>query len=210
VHAPEGVPLWMPTSVRSDVVAWLKNPNYREHPNDLAILLRLATDLRMQKVWRVLEGKPPAKLRHFFVIAYTAAVHPRTVITAKYLDGEAAKAFAAADINRWTGHQAAAADADKLARAMWERSRKLGADQPVALSPSGWRPPSLVVLKEHKEDERARGYVLELSDATRMLFGNVNLRTVATTASVALQRRITARHVQEWIKQASPSPPSTV
>jgi hypothetical protein len=199
VHAPGDVPLWVPTPVRSDVVAWLTNPQYREHPRDLAILLRLATDLRMRTVWNVFKGKPPPKLKWFFLVAYDAAVHPRTIRTAKWLNEEATRFSTVADVGRpWINKQ----DVNKLnaaAQAMRERSRQLGADGPVALSPSGWRPPPLVVVHRHEESDEARAYVLELSNVTRELFrGKVMLNTVATAASVALGITVTARQVRKW------------
>jgi hypothetical protein len=199
VHAPEDVPLWVPAPVRSDVIAWLKNPNYREHPRDLAILLRLATDPEMRKVWRVLEGKPPAALRHFFLAAYDAAVHPRRIVAAKQLEADAARFSIVADVGRPWINKEDAKKLDEMARAMRERSHQLGADQPVALSPSGWHPPSLVVVHRHEESDAPRAYVLELSNVTRELFhGKVMLNTVATTASVALGNTVTARQVRKW------------
>jgi hypothetical protein len=45
--------------------------------------------------------------------------------------------------------------------------------------------------------------VLELSGLTRELFGEISLRTVATTASVALQRRVTDRQVRKWTSRPS-------
>jgi hypothetical protein len=199
VRAPEDVPLWVPPPVRSTVTAWLRNPGYREHPDDLAVLQRLATDQRMRMVWNVFKGKPPPKLKWFFLVAYDAAVHHRTIRTAKWLNEEAARFSTVADVGRpWINKE----DAKKLnaaALAMQERSRQLGADQPVAISPSGWRPPSLVVVHRHEESDEARAYVLELSNVTRELFhGKVMLNTVATTASVALGITVTARQVRKW------------
>jgi hypothetical protein len=61
MRAPEDVPLWVPAPIRRNVIAWLKNPQYREreYSRDLAILLRLATDLRMRTVWPALGNPPP-------------------------------------------------------------------------------------------------------------------------------------------------------
>jgi hypothetical protein len=189
------VPLWVPAPVRSNVIAWLTHPQYREHPRDLAILLRLATDPDMRKVWDVLEGKPPAALRQFFLVAYDAAVHPRQIMTVKQLAAEAARVSTSADDVRWID-QITAKQLDEVAQAMRDRSHRLGADQ-IVLSPAGWRPP-LVNVQRHEQNDTARAYVLELASVTRKLFGNVMRKTVATTASVALGTTVTERQVRKW------------
>jgi hypothetical protein len=206
VHAPEDVPLWVPAPVRSNVIAWLKNPQYREHPRDLAILLRLATDPRMRTVWKQLGyapplgNTPPSKLTHFFFVAYDCAVHSRVVTTPEQLNQEAAKFSTVVNVGRpWIGEQDAR-KLDEIARTMRDRSRKLGADPPVAIKDGGRRPP-LIVLKQRKDDADVRAYVLELSSVTYKLFRSILLGTVATAASVALQTTVTARQVQEWNSQ---------
>jgi hypothetical protein len=201
VHAPEDVPLWVPAPVRSDVIAWVKNPQYREHPTDLATLLRLATDRRMRTVWTELEGKHPAALRQFFFAAYDATVHPRRVVTTKQLEADAARVSRSADDVRWID-QSTAKKLDEAARAMRARSKEPGADPPVVLSPSGWRPP-LVVVQRHEQNDETRAYVLELASVTRKLFGSTMRRTIATTASVALQTTVTERQVRNWTPSAS-------
>ena len=193
--------------IQSDVRGWLTNPQYRDHPDDLIVLCRLVTDPRMRRVWKELRDKPPAALKQFLFIAYDAAWHPRTVTTQEQLNKEAAKFSTVVDVGRpWIGEQ----DAKKLgemAQAMRDRSRKLGVDQPLTLLPGGWRPP-LIVLKQNKDDDAVRAYVLELSSVTLKSFGVVMLRTIATTTSVALQWDVTARQVQEWTKLNRPPLPS--
>ena len=109
------------------MTAWLTNPQYRDYPDDLAILMRLATDQRMQTVWNELGNSPPlgktspSKLNRFFFVAYDAAVHRRRIVTAKQLDAEAVRVSTSADDVRWID-QPAAKQLDEVARAMRERS----------------------------------------------------------------------------------------
>jgi hypothetical protein len=58
----------------------------------------------------------------------------------------------------------------------------------------------LVVQRHNKKrsDDQARAYVRVLGHLTRDLFGSVLTRTVATTATVALERSITERQVRNW------------
>jgi hypothetical protein len=200
---PDDIPDWVPFPIQSVVRGWLTNPQYRDHPDDLAVLHRLVTDPRMQRVWNVLRGKPPVALKQFFFTAYDAVAHPRLVTTPEQLDAAAAKFSTVADVGRPWIDEKIAEKLDEVARAMRDRSR-VGADQPLAL---GWRPP-LIVLKQNKEDDEVRAYVLEVSSMTRKLFGSFMLRTVATTASVALRTTVTERQVQEWTKLNRP--PSTI
>ena len=65
-----------------------------------------------------------------------------------------------------------------------------------------WRPPKFIFSK-HEESDAARAYVLELSGLTSELFGEISYKTVATTASVALQRPITQRQVRKWTHRPS-------
>jgi hypothetical protein len=59
---------------------------------------------------------------------------------------------------------------------------------------------SPLVVKHHSVDGHGRAYVRVLGDHTRKLFGSPLYRTVATTASVALQRDIDWQQVREWLK----------
>ena len=195
MHAPEDVPLWVPAPVRSNVIVWLKNPQYREHPRDLAVLLRLATDLRMQTVWNELKNSLPSKLKRFFFVAYDAAAHPRRLMTAKELVAEAARVSTSAEVVRWID-QPAAKQLDEVARAMRDRSRRLGADQ-IILSPDGWRPP-LVIVQRHEESDAVRAYVIELVGVTRKLFKRAMRGTIKTAAEVALGTTVTERQVRKW------------
>jgi hypothetical protein len=89
---------------------------------------------------------------------------------------------------------------------MRDRSCQLGADQIIlwrradtnTLSQAGWRPP-LIVVQRHEESDAVRAYVLELASVTRKLFGTTMRKTIATTASVALQATVTERQVRHWV-----------
>ena len=181
---PEEVPPWVPGRVRDQVLDWQKRyaHDYREHPDDLVMLRRLLIDPRMEQVWKTLNGKSPAKLKRFFFFAYDAACHRRSVTplkVAKRIDG--------------------VAQAMRGARA--RRGDKFMAP-PLALKPDGWQPPNFVFSK-HQESDAVRAYVLELSGLTSELFGEISYRTVATTTSVALRRRVTWRQVRKWTDRPS-------
>jgi hypothetical protein len=58
---------------------------------------------------------------------------------------------------------------------------------------------SPLVVKRHSNiDDEARAYVRVLSRLTNTIFGSTLTRTVATTATVALQRVIDERQVRSW------------
>jgi hypothetical protein len=116
-------------------------------------------------------------------------------MTARELDAEATRVSTSGDDVRWID-QSTAKQLDEAARAMRDRSHRLGADQ-IILSPDGWRPP-LVIVQRHEESDAIRAYVLELSSVTHKLFRNVMRKTVATTTSVALQAEVTERQVRNW------------
>jgi hypothetical protein len=183
---------------------WLEKyeREYREHPQDLAVLRRLATDPRMEWVWRELvEGERPAKfmrllpnsLKSFFFIAYDAACHPRHITTVKQL--KAVKRCSASDERRKQVADSIVAQATRAARTRRRGDRFLA--PPLKLKPEGWRPPTLVVWR-HEDSNSVRAYVLELSGIARELFGNISYGTIARVASVALDEQATERQVKRW------------
>ena len=60
---------------------------------------------------------------------------------------------------------------------------------------------SPLVVKHHKDDGHGRAYVRVLGGLTRKLFGDSLYRTVATTASVALQQDIDWQQAREWLRR---------
>lgn len=59
---------------------------------------------------------------------------------------------------------------------------------------------SPLVVQHHSDDAVARAYVRMLGDLTKKLFGSVLRNTIATTASIALQREVTEWQVRNWMK----------
>jgi hypothetical protein len=57
----------------------------------------------------------------------------------------------------------------------------------------------LVVSKDYGNRD-ARGYARVLATETRKLFGTTLIRTLATTASVALSKEITPVQVRKWVE----------
>jgi hypothetical protein len=199
---PEDVPIWAPPVVRDLVARWLKvyGPEYRQHPDHLKILRRLATNLGMKKVWKELnrrQARPagvedvenrsvrgeivPGGTAHekalalFFCRVYELACHPPTVITAKERDDLTARVFSAVSLCRWIGEKQAADRLEVIAR-------------------RGGR--HLLVAAKHHKDDTGRAYMRELGDLTRKLFGSVSSRTAATTATVALGRPVKSHQVR--------------
>jgi hypothetical protein len=58
----------------------------------------------------------------------------------------------------------------------------------------------LVVSKDYG-NRGARGYVRMLATETRKLFGTTLIRTLATTASVALSKKVTPTQVRKWTER---------
>jgi hypothetical protein len=203
-------PLWLPAVVRRmlegnglEEKGWLERyeREYREHPQDLAVLRRLATDPRMEWVWReFVEGERPANfkrllpdsLKRFFFIAYDAACHTRHVTTVKQLK---VTKRSTSDQHRKQIADSIVAQATQAARTR-RRGDKF-VTPPLKLRPKGWRPPTLVVWRQ-EDSNPVRAYVLEVSGLARELFGNISYRTIATVASVALQQQVTERQVKRW------------
>lgn len=200
VEAPD----WLPAPVRSYVaqIEKLLGPAlpgedvsglFAEH---FAILYRLASDARMKYVWR--ELRPRAKsdkaLVEFFNCAWQCARIPDFVETPQDRAALAAPWLEAAKLCRWTKKHAIAARMDPnlaaaldlVARHFDEVARKEG------------RLDSPRIVKHHGKDDATRAYVRVLGHLTRELFGSTLFRTVATTASVALERRIEWQQVRRW------------
>lgn len=199
---PQDVPDWVPEVIRDCMAQWLKTyaHEYHQHPNDLEILRRLAIEPKMRDVWNVLKRTPARPdaveaienravrgeivpggtaqekaLALFFCRAYEFACHPRTAITASERDDLTARFSSAAELCGWIGEKQIAEKLHAIAR-------------------SGGR--HLLVAPRHHKDDATRAYILELGDLTRKLFGRVSLRTLATTATVALDRPVKSHQVR--------------
>jgi hypothetical protein len=191
------VPDWVPAAVRSYM---LLTEQVLAGMPDLAIMHRLASDSRMRYVWRLLEKRAASDgpLVEFFCCAFQRARLPYFVTTPKDRAALAAPWSSAAELCRWTkDHDIAAqmnpdlvAAADMLAHhfdAVAQKERRL--DSPL-------------VVGRYGKDDAARAYVRLLGDTTKRLFGDTLLRTVATTATVALQRPVRWQRVRQWCDTA--------
>jgi hypothetical protein len=186
------LPAWLPPPVCSHVL--LVEKLLAWHESDLAILRRLATDRRMLYVWRVLAHREATDkaLVEFFDAAFQRARFPYFVTTLKDRAALAAAWTRTAKscrqssfIERWQPELSAALD--RTAEYFEELARKEGnTDSPL-------------VVKHHSGDGHGRAYVCVLGDFTRKLFGSPLYGTVARTASVALQQKISLQQVRDWL-----------
>jgi hypothetical protein len=200
------LPDWLPPPVRSHVLlveklysGGLKSEKLPDGlKSDLAFLHRLATDPKMYHVWRELAHRKATdkSLVEFFDCAFQPARFPFFVTTPKDRAAQAAPWASAAELCRWSHKHGIAAQMNpELAAAFLlvadhfegEARRKGNTDSPL-------------VVKRHRGDGHHRAYVRVLGNLTRRLFGNSLYRTVATTASVALQQDIDWQQVREWLK----------
>jgi hypothetical protein len=167
-------------------------------PDDFKIRRRVATDDRMKYVWRELRqrAKSDKALVEFFDCAWQRARFPHFVETPQDRAAQAAPWSKAAELCRWTKEHnilagtdpEKAAALDVVARMFDEIARREGnLDSPR-------------IVKRHGGDDSARAYVRVLGYRTRELFGSTLFRTVATTASVALDRKIDWQQVRNWMK----------
>jgi hypothetical protein len=199
------MPQWLPAAVWSCVLQVEKlfcpalpdNPGAVLFAEELAILHRLVTDDRMKYVWRELHPRAKADkdLVAFFDTAWQQARSiARTVETRKDRAARAKPYLQAAELCRWTReHDIAAKMNPELAAAaavmagyFAEVERREGnLDSPL-------------IVKYHGEDDVARAYARVLGQRTRELFGATLYRTVATTASVALDREIIWQQIRDW------------
>jgi hypothetical protein len=166
---------------------------------DLAIMHRLASDARMKYVWRQLQprAKSDKALIEFFDCAWQCARIPHFGTTPKDRAALAAPWSSAAELCRWTKkHDIAARMDPNLAAAL-----DLVASHFDEVTRKESRLDSPLIVKHHGKDDVARAYVRVLGYLTRKLFGSTLVRTVATTASVALDQEIGWRQVRNWTKQ---------
>ena len=167
--------------------------------SDLAILRRLTANSRMLYVWRELaRGKATDKaLVEFFDCAFQRARFPYFVTTPKDRAAQAAAWSSVAELCRWSHeHGIAARMRPELAAALVLVANHF---EEVAHKEGNTDSP-LVVKHHHNINDEARAYVRVLGGLTRKLFGIALYRTVATTASVALQQEISLQQVRDWLK----------
>jgi hypothetical protein len=163
---------------------------------DFAIMRRLVTDPRMRYVWRELKkhGASDNDLRYFISVAYSVAAGPLRVMTLEQRTAAANFCLTVAvvsrdairqDVNVRNDPQLAAALA--LTAAYYEKRGREA------------HPPGAHYLVKHRtKNDQARVYVRALCDLMKKLFGNRLDGSTATTASVALNQKITRRQVRNW------------
>jgi hypothetical protein len=165
--------------------------------DEFALLHRVATETRMLYVWRELSqcGATDEALVEFFDCAFQRARFPHPITTPKDRVALAAPWAQAAELCRWSGeHQIRAKMIPELKVALL-----LVADhfEEVAQTEQGTTSP--LTVKHHNADDPIRAYVRVLGAFTQRHFHSPLYRTVATTASVALQKEIDWNQVRHWL-----------
>jgi hypothetical protein len=206
------VPSWVPAEARSYLL-WqermlrIKQPGDREPPKKLLILQRLATAPKMRYVWRELERLAASDdaLWTFISLAHNRALTPGIVLSIKQRD-EGAKQFA---------------NVARACRDMMDRDDHAQNDRKLAAAlvlvanhfeswahwASQFESPRLV-KKRTKADEN-RTYVRDLGELTQREFGHTLYGTVATVASIALDRKINSRQVRNWCAESEVTTPAS-
>jgi hypothetical protein len=221
--APATFPKWLPPSVKIEAERILGGGHADE-----ALVLRLATDGRMQRVWRELpkHKRPHPQIREawttlmdnrvdvsppqdvdvhalFFWCAYTIASLGVAAGIDDGLDKPIAKYLLVAN-----GLRLAAA----RLRSFWLRGEPVSADihiENIEAAAHFYKRvvdelielktiTAPLVVKRDHGNREARGYVRMLAIETRDLFGSTLYRTLATVASVALMKDVKASQVTKW------------
>lgn len=213
---PLEIPDWVPPVVESTLL-WCQERNFFSAKH-FPVVQQLAIAPNMRRVWQYLgrqEVRPAGLkaymkaygldcqnadeqvLRHYglrlFFLHAIPAISPelRSIQTPKDRAAAAAPWVSAAKVCRLavehypTSPELEAAllrSADYLDHVARQESRL---DSPL-------------IVQHHNKDDAARAYVRVLGHLTREVFGRTLFRTVATTASVALERDIDWRQVRNW------------
>jgi hypothetical protein len=168
----------------------------------LLIAQRLATDPRMRRVWRTLGryGKPNSVIYEFIESACITEFSGELSVK----DRAKGKEFACSVAE-------ACRDLANVAR-LCSDPTLLTAFTLVAeyfeKSARDWERVDPGLVKNHIKDDTARAYVRKLGRLTHHLFGDTLYRTVATTATVSLERPIAWQQVRNWCKLKSGKPRS--
>jgi hypothetical protein len=189
-HAPE-IPRWVPPAVRGV----LQLEKLIDGMPDFAIMRRLATDPRMRYVWRELkrQGAGDNALRLFILTAYNGARRPFRVVTLEQRT-EAANLCTtiATDCRDAIRHDARVRDDPELAAALARTAAYY--ERLIHENPPG----ANYLVKHRTKNDQSRVYVRALCDLMKKLFGNRLDGSTATTASIALNQKITRRQVRNW------------
>jgi len=194
------LPDWLPSPVR-EFVLWAEEAWQRDE-NALAVLRRIATTPKMEVVWDTLKKRraSDSALRDFVRCACKYALlhgHKIFPMMSRQERDASAKQFSdAVGLSRTIppGRSKLAAAASVMANHFEARARLQRSLQ------------SPLVVENHIKDDEIRAYVQILGAETKELFGNVLRGTVATVASIALDRTVSERQVRNWCGESNKSP----
>jgi hypothetical protein len=219
------VPTWVPAKIR-EYVRWIECLSLQPMQADdekvrrLSAVQRLAIAPAMRHVWKELERRKASDeaLWLFFSSASDAASNAPQVFTKKdraelvRIQHNAALLCAmqyeqvTAKVERrqpflsQPGARAQQREERQLAAAL-ELVAKYFSASAVKLS----RAQSPLFVKHRTKDDEARAYVRVVGDETKKLFGSTLFRTVATVATIALQRPVDWRQVRKWCDKSNTS-----
>lgn len=202
---PVDLPDWLPPPVCNYVSSrW---GVWKDDENALAILRRIAATPKMEDVWTTLKKRRASddKLRDFVSCACEKALlYGRKIVpatTRRENDALAKRLSDAADLCRQiippSGRSRIRPKLVEAASVM-ANFFEVGARLQRSLRPP-W------VVENHIKNDEIRAYVQFLGAETKDLFGNVLFGTVATVASITLDRKISQRQVRNWYKESNKS-----
>ena len=192
------VPPWVPAAARNylEESGYPKLPNDKEPPRKLVIARRLVTDPRMRNAWGVL-GKLQDHFIGFFLHYACGGIPAVMTVTDHEKDIRALSSMAAACRDLVENDcELAPDDAETLARA----ADILDAKAREAEEMDSWR-----FVKNRTKDDEARAYVRMIGGAARRIeelrgecepSDRIGYRTIATVATVALERPVNWQQVR--------------
>lgn len=220
------MPSWVPPEVRS-YVRWIEGQSLPPMVADdktvrqLGAVQRLAIAPKMQHVWKELKRypAPDEPLRQFLTCACDAASDPPKLRTEKER-AEAVTMLRTTAVVCALEHGQMIAEAEKAQPFLsqpGERAKQRDRHQLAAAlalvakhfdtaAENTLKLQSPLFIKHRIRDEEARAFVRLLGDETKRLFGNTLYRTVATVATIALQRPLDWRQVRKWCDRSNKSP----
>jgi hypothetical protein len=221
------LPDWLPGPVTEEAQLvynnilkhdWKCYPRPLTASEEIKVLLRLASDQRMKKVWNELLKKKrnrPCEFLHPFVPTDLADGNPQDLALRFFF--RAAWDLATCGIELKTLNQLK--PFTKLASRLQRDAqslRSLGLDEfasdleakAIVCERMGRFLPNssfISVVKRARGDQTMRAFILRLSRYCReWWFGKVLTATIATTASVALSKKISAKQVRNLVRSATP------
>ena len=194
------VPSWMPEAARDylrriERIKRPKLPGDKEPPRELVIAQRLATAPKMRYVWHTLERQAPsdvnAAIWEFFYHACRTSV-PVVTLADRDAGIESLSNMAAACRDR-RQNDSRVRDNPRLARAFAQVENYFETDARDAKGID-----LRYFARHHVKNDDSHAYVRMLGRETKRLFGATLYRTVATVATVVLERQIDWLQVRKW------------